>query len=490
MKRYVHDGTSWVSSKAVVLSQAEWRSSISQFGITWTFDKLYPTGQFVNGDWWVVGPVNIINVDPAPSTRHPDEDDADLTGETGVHVDNAMRNGSQLLDTFGSTGYDSRSNNYNASKSISYPYTLAVNRTLASSKSNIHIPNNHVYTNLMAATIPSETQNPNVMNTAVVLTCLSEIPPTDAFRPPYTGTTKPIFRAGDINWNRLLNLPAPSGASFAQYERYLERVWLDDIYASWEGQWLWPTENQPNYGREYARIVSTAGLLLNTDATQEQKRTLLYRFIQLGIDLAGLKNAGMPWVPDGAHASGRKFPIVFAGIMLDDPYFELTANAVGVFEGLNRPFFAEDAQSYYGQSYFNSTALFQMVAWGGTTQPYQHKLPDTWDFNDNRSDAYRICCTIRAWTGQALCLLLMGEKARWNHNAFFELCDDWMADPDPFAAHRQGFQRSEFETVAWDDFVTDYWHMYRDTVPVQANGADDLMWEVNSRTWVNNPRPS
>ena len=41
------------------------QSQISQFGITWTFDKDYTVGQFTNGDYWVVGPVTIIKIQPA-----------------------------------------------------------------------------------------------------------------------------------------------------------------------------------------------------------------------------------------------------------------------------------------------------------------------------------------------------------------------------------------------------------------------------------------
>jgi len=46
---------------------------IEQFGITWTFDKnistdgatgTYQYGQFVNGDYWVIGPANIISINP------------------------------------------------------------------------------------------------------------------------------------------------------------------------------------------------------------------------------------------------------------------------------------------------------------------------------------------------------------------------------------------------------------------------------------------
>ncbi|HUC21064.1 MAG TPA: hypothetical protein VMR98_06280 [Candidatus Polarisedimenticolaceae bacterium] len=37
-------------------------SSVSQYGITWTFDKTYPCGQFANGDWWVAPSAGEVNV--------------------------------------------------------------------------------------------------------------------------------------------------------------------------------------------------------------------------------------------------------------------------------------------------------------------------------------------------------------------------------------------------------------------------------------------
>jgi hypothetical protein len=42
--------------------------SLTQFGITWTFDRDYPTGQFANGDYWVVGPVTITSITPQSTT--------------------------------------------------------------------------------------------------------------------------------------------------------------------------------------------------------------------------------------------------------------------------------------------------------------------------------------------------------------------------------------------------------------------------------------
>ena len=45
--------------------QAEQAQSVSQYGITWTFDKPCTVGKFVNGDYWVLGPVTIKEVTPA-----------------------------------------------------------------------------------------------------------------------------------------------------------------------------------------------------------------------------------------------------------------------------------------------------------------------------------------------------------------------------------------------------------------------------------------
>ena len=42
------------------------RESVSQHGMTWTFDKPTRVGQFINGDWYVVGPVTVTAIDPKP----------------------------------------------------------------------------------------------------------------------------------------------------------------------------------------------------------------------------------------------------------------------------------------------------------------------------------------------------------------------------------------------------------------------------------------
>ena len=42
------------------------KESVSEYGITWTFEKPARVGQFINGDFYVVGPATIVKIDPAP----------------------------------------------------------------------------------------------------------------------------------------------------------------------------------------------------------------------------------------------------------------------------------------------------------------------------------------------------------------------------------------------------------------------------------------
>ena len=44
------------------------KGSVSQYGMTWTFDKPARVGQFVNGDFYVVGPVTVTESPPSLST--------------------------------------------------------------------------------------------------------------------------------------------------------------------------------------------------------------------------------------------------------------------------------------------------------------------------------------------------------------------------------------------------------------------------------------
>jgi len=84
-------GTLWAATAA----------SVTQSGITWTFDKPYEVGQFANSDWWVLGPVQITAITP------------EFTGK---------RNGWQVnpIDTV-HQGYDNRAPDFDAKLIPSLP---------------------------------------------------------------------------------------------------------------------------------------------------------------------------------------------------------------------------------------------------------------------------------------------------------------------------------------------------------------------------------
>lgn len=87
-------------------------SSVSQYGITWTFSEPREAGQFATGDWWVVGPVTIQTVAPAPT---------------------ANRNGSSVNPKGGRQGYDDRGGEYATTDTVTFPRVLAVDESLVSS---------------------------------------------------------------------------------------------------------------------------------------------------------------------------------------------------------------------------------------------------------------------------------------------------------------------------------------------------------------------
>jgi hypothetical protein len=462
-------------------------SSISQHGITWTFSQPVTYGQFVNGDYWVVGPVTVASVSPAPSVAPPDEVNnlgTNQWGDTGLQSNTTRRNGSMVVMTPGaSQGYDSRGVTYDAATSISFPYTLAVNRSLISSKSRLTIPSQQMHHAIMWT---SEKNGNQVMQTAAILTCLPSAPPADAFRPTYIGGSKPIFTLSQVRWDRLMSLPAGTGMpAWSQWERYLERPWIDHLNGTWQQQWLLPIENMPAYGREYPRILGIAGLMLHSDASQAQKRTLLIRLLQIGIDWRGVVQAGGYWNEGGGVTNGRKFPIVFAARLIDDPYFsaEMPASAV----------IHEDTQTYYGSGWAGMKALWQMVMHHGPRLPYMHLHPSQYSSYDGgwaaTSEDYRKCCTVKAWPAQALAILLAGGKAAWNHDAFFDNVDDWMRYEDRYAAGRGGLARPGEETTVFDSFARTMWDLHLNSVPAQPGGTLFRMWNASTSQWEPNAPP-
>ena len=461
--------------------KVEYRKEISQYGITWTFDKPVKSGQFITGDWWVVGPVNIIKITPEPGPVNIDDNKLinNRWGDTSIKIDTRMRNGSMIVYKAGYTqGYDSRNGSYRDTCSVKLPFVLGANLSLVSTISNQTFPVDNFCKNIMW---DNEKTSRVTLKTAAILTCLNEIPPVDAFRPPFAGNVKPILRAKDIQWKLLPKLkPAGVIPLWEEFEGYFSRCWIDHLM-SWEQQELVPNENMPNYGREHARVVSIASMMLLLDVSKEQKEKLTIGMIQHGIDLYGTAMFGGYWNEGGGHSSGRKWPILFASIMLDKPEIRnLPQSAI----------FQEDTQTYYGKGWFGQTVLWQMIMHHGLREPYEEKSPDKWEKWDKTSESYRVCCNATAWVGTALAARYLKAIKLWGHDAYFDYVDRWMREDDPYKAARGNYPRPSGETTTFDPFITSMWKAYRQNAPDQKYSGENYkwIWEGNKGVWVPNPK--
>lgn len=392
--------------------------ALSQWGITWTFAADAPCGQFANGDWWVVGPVDVVDI--APRTQ--------LSGARTINgsMVNPVPNGVQ--------GYDSGL--YDAFAAGRYDPALNVATGISTSTPR-HLPAGSSLVSTISQLTPATNGSLSQLRTAAVLTVLAAAPPSDAFRPAYAGTDKTIrFRESQLDYTRLAAVPRGTGApSLTATADKLARVWLDHT-PGWLSRYLHPVENMPDYSRDFTSLLGTAGLLLNLDFSFAEKRDLLVRLVQIGIDFHGNVLGGCNWGGTGGQCSGRKFPILFAGRVLADA----TMTAIGtshatVFLGpgnaANTTTFGEDSQTFvvaqtspgvYNWGYGNYTSQHVgMAEWGNSHTPIPSNDNVDWGI-----DPYRRCCTANAWVGQALTVRIMGLRSLWNHQVYFDYLDRYM----------------------------------------------------------------
>ncbi len=411
--------------------------SVTQFGITWTFDQDYLVGQFANGDWWVVGPVTIVDIDP--------KSELELNGrvKNGSMVNPSPRQGPNGM----TQGYDSETYGKYA---LPINFNLALNMALAVSPASPLVLQPH--SSLVSTISKAEPGLRPQIDSAAVLTVLDAPPADGSFRPPYCGSDKTIlFNKSQLNWSLLARLaPVPSTPSWAQVESWFERPWIDHV-PLWTGRYIHPAQNMPDYGREITDNVSVAALMLHLDVPDTQKETLLVRFVQLGIDLWGVLQDGGSWRPSAGHLNGRKWPILFAGLMLGDAGMS----------GLGfRPFeFSEDGQTFYVQETPPGSGVYNH-GYGGYGP--QHLGMPEWGQEhalDPSSDdvgwfaPYRLCCTGNTWWGELLAAYIMGAKPLWGHDALFDY-------QDRFLDVNRRLSITDWR-LSWRDFYLEMWDTYR-----------------------------
>ncbi|MEX0887732.1 MAG: hypothetical protein WD009_14975 [Phycisphaeraceae bacterium] len=453
--------TSENAPDAPAVDELERRESVSQYGITWTFDEAVPVGRFVTGDYYVVGPVTVASVSPAQTGRGED-----------------FRNGSMLNPPVdGSSAYDGRFTNVtdeHLARVARFPLEMQPGDSLVSSVSLEQRTHNEV---LHGPHRDSPARSP--LRAMAVLTVLEEPVPSDTFRPGYADLEKDrLYRASEIRWERLLRLELPGSApDMAEVVRMFERPWVDHV-RGWTSRDIHAIENMPGYGREVGRAVQIGALMMLGDFSDEQKAPLVYGMMQVAIDNWAVATRGGGWPAQGGFGNGRKAPIVLAAVLFDDEAMsQIAANAPDAV-------FGEDQHTELGEAWTGAKVRFTgqyPEAYAGNPEqyadrgPYEHLEPRDWPGNNRTmSESYRRCCTSISWVGQALAVRLLEAERVWDHAAFFAYVDRWMTEDDgPFldAMQEQINSRPGIRqgTTEFDPFVDDMWAMYRGTIEPAAD---------------------
>ena len=474
------------------IEDLEKRKTVTQYGITWTFDRAVPVGRFVTGDWYVVGPVTVVAIDPKPLLGDDARTDEDRERADGKYA----RNGLVLnLPLNARAGFDSRdshasrvprANRYDPDQFRSPPVALKPGDCLLSS---ISVEKVGVMPVMLEG---ARRQSASPVRTVAALTCLAQPVPADAFRPSYGDRSQKIYLARNLRRDLLprlarskagvgrrkddvvhrVNLSRWDVTELANWQRVFQRPWIDTVL----DQLLNPVENMPNYGANIGRAAGIATLLLCCDYAPQEKEPVLLAVVQVGVDLWGLVRAGHAgWPALGGHGIGRKWIIVFSGLMLGDADMQQPAKK---YPGAR---FGEDMQTAYGPCWTGARVVYaghtgkeghpRHEGWGA----YEHLPPEKWI--SQTGESYRRCCTAIAWVGQALAIRVLHAEKAWDHPAFLDYCDRWMYEDDAEHVKRikeaRGWDFSAewaLQRQTWDVWVNDMWATYRPTLQPPPDG--------------------
>jgi hypothetical protein len=463
-----------IATSAAGTSASDTVTSLTKDGITWTFGEPVVAGQFVTGDYFVVGPVTITAIDPSPTKASP-------------YLNGSVVN---LPTSNGKSPFDSRLNDgtdeswwFDASFRAYPPISLKPGDTLVSARS---LGTPHTVPEVMR----SVDMNASPVASYSVLTVLAAPPAADAFRPSYCDREQTLYHASAVQRSLLPSLAPPNPSrtpTLAQFETWFRRPWIDTNAFLFDA----PAEYMPSYGAQVAAAVGFAALTLMLDQPAADKVNLTNYLVQYGIDLFGCTKAGYGWPAFGGHHSGRKLPVLLAGILLDDTAMKNVSSTYP-----DR--FGEDMQTVY----VNQIPGGYARAWQGATViygghygvhtdgtpvstdplygPYEQLPPAAWPLlggDEQLGEAYRRCCTSLVWVGEALAFHILKAESVWNYPAFFDYVDRWMTEDDTQSVAdieaQSGFDYSsdwerQRQTKGYfqggfpeDSFVDDLWARYR-----------------------------
>jgi len=396
---------------------------VSYRGITWSFSSDRPTGSFVNGEPWVIGPVTITAISPNPKQS--------VDGVQHGSMINPVPNAAHGFDSHPSI---TPSIAYQASlnAALAIPFTLKINDVLVSANSQ------WVY--------------PTYLKTVCALTVLGTAPPAGSFRPSIFGSDRTVkWNSSQLNWGVLKNYAAvPSTPTKVTIQAQVPPLPWFEWASIWSGNSMQPVDNTADgdkqYGRETAAKFGQVGLWLNTNQPLSDKQPIAIQMVQNGLDIFAYVQNGGGFYHDGGHKCGRKLPLVLAAMMLNDSSLKTMSANPDIFQEDTQTFFVTQADvgrvvnmDYPG--YVTSTYQQQdvgMAEWG-----VRHRWEPYWD-NRTWNTGYRSVVG-PGMMGPWLAAYLMGAQSVWNHPpafAYMERYHSISGDGSTFTAEMYGAHKS------------------------------------------------
>jgi len=377
--------------------------------ITWTFDSEKEIGRFVNGDFWVLGPVTITNISPGPFVEIPEvERNSKIYRCKSTHISSSsdepgIGTNWQTYWEYIKDGQGAQNGLWASSRK--YYFMVQLNGTMINLDDGVPYPGHanqgfdgrltYFDTSLYKTTPIVINNNASIIssiawrlgdnypsyNTTVqcprpatkailVLTVLNAVPSGQAFRPSVFGDSKELYYIGDMDLSILPSLaPVNNTPLYSVVKDRMRKPWILMLGAYPLG-YLGGTyntittasDNAPYIGEEPDMV--SALLLLNEQSLVNNygypsgwKRIYACRLAQLGIDMYGAINNGFGSGWNGGEVGhGYKWPVLFAGMILNDQGMMAIGDSHGADprgvdywnqNGEHNKYFQEDGEFFY-----------------------------------------------------------------------------------------------------------------------------------------------
>ncbi len=451
-------------------------TSVTQYGISFVFDKAYTCGIYANGDFWcvvdgVTSKVQLTGITPDYVAGH---NGWEVNPATTDYWDNATQ------------GFETDLGRFNAALIPALPYDASAGASIVKTIHNYHFTvssanataeatyanNGQTFTvtstitnstTLVAtgtgnpeasgtltkvsgtgdATISFTNTTPSIasIKTAAVLTILSSTPADNGstlFRPPYVAGAKTSYSTSNIVWSNLFlgEDTAEQGITLAWVLAKHQRVQLSHLEGVLSRD-MHPTDNLSDYGSQVGSdiIRSIIRMMFNGDS-QSAKTPAMISILQHGIDWYYIQVIGhMQPSTGGGHTPGYKTLIAFTAYMLNDTTMKtnVTAAATTILND-GQTLWEEDSEitaNAYGDPIYGDPTVWsggELAYWtytnsenGGNPEnkdPYNYIDAEINHAHPN--GVYQGCCTAGNIKGSVLLMRLMPGLAPIMNNALLD----------------------------------------------------------------------